>query len=72
MGTEYWKGLIDWIENVMLKEYDFIDPQDLKVFTMCDDPQEAAEISSITTNLMAVAGSNSRPVLKKYGMVFTK
>jgi uncharacterized protein (TIGR00730 family) len=43
MGSEYWKGLLDWIKGKMLEE-ECILPQDLNVFTVVDDPQEAAKI----------------------------
>jgi len=68
MGSDFWKGMMDWLEKVVLKEYGYIDPQDLKVFTMCDDPDEAAQIIINYHKSNGRAESNSRPVLKKYGM----
>lgn len=65
MGTEYWKGLIDWFDKVMLKEYGFIDSQDLKVFTLCDDPQEAAEIIINYHKSNGRGGIKSPPGIKK-------
>ena len=44
MGGDYWKGLIDWIKEKMLKEHDYIDEDDLNVFTMVEDPREAVRI----------------------------
>ena len=44
MGSEFWKGLLDWVKETMLNKNQFIDPQDLEVFTVCDDPKEAANI----------------------------
>jgi uncharacterized protein (TIGR00730 family) len=44
MGTKYWKGLIDWMTEVMLKKHDYISQDDMNVFTLCDDPKEAAKI----------------------------
>lgn len=44
MGSEYWGGLVDWIQKKMLKKHKYIDPQDMNVFTVCDDPQKAADI----------------------------
>lgn len=43
MGSEYWKGLLDWMKGKMLKEGCIL-PQDLNVFTVVDDPHEAAKI----------------------------
>ena len=44
MGSEYWQGLIDWMQQKMLKEHKYIAPDDLKVFTLLDDPMEAVKI----------------------------
>ena len=44
MGSDYWKGLIDWVENVMLKEHGYISPEDMDVFTIVDEPQKAVDI----------------------------
>jgi uncharacterized protein (TIGR00730 family) len=41
MGTEYWKGLVDWIKNQLL-EQGFISREDAEVFALTDDPREAA------------------------------
>lgn len=43
MGSEYWTGLIDWLKNTMLKQGN-ISSQDLDLFSITDDPDEAAEI----------------------------
>ena len=43
MGRDYWKGLIDWIRDRMQRE-GCIEPKDLNVFSMSDDPQEVAKI----------------------------
>jgi uncharacterized protein (TIGR00730 family) len=39
MGTKYWKGLLDWVEHVMLAEGN-INPEDMKIFTFTDDVDE--------------------------------
>ena len=44
MGSDYWKGLLDWIKETMLKEHGYIDPEDMDVFTVVDDPQAAVKI----------------------------
>jgi uncharacterized protein (TIGR00730 family) len=44
MGTEYWQGLLDWVKSTMLDKYQYISPDDLDVFTMLDDPDEAVDI----------------------------
>jgi uncharacterized protein (TIGR00730 family) len=44
VGSEYWGGLIEWIKDKMLGEYDYIRPEDMNVFTVVDTPEEAAKI----------------------------
>lgn len=43
MGSEYWSGLLEWIRGTMLPA-GMISPDDLDLFTVTDDPQEAAEL----------------------------
>jgi len=44
MGSEYWGGLTDWMEEKMLKEYNHIAPEDMNVFTVVDEPEAAVKI----------------------------
>lgn len=39
VGSNYWKGLLDWIKGVVLKEGK-ISPADLEIFQLIDDPEE--------------------------------
>jgi len=41
MGSEYWKGLVDWIKTTVVRE-EMISPEDLNMFYVTDDPVEAA------------------------------
>lgn len=41
MGKDYWEGLLQWIEQTMLKA-GTISKQDLDLFHLTDDPKEAA------------------------------
>ncbi|MEM1056551.1 MAG: TIGR00730 family Rossman fold protein [Bacteroidota bacterium] len=43
MGSGYWGGLLDWIENT-LKAGGYISPEDTDLFTLTDDPDEAVAI----------------------------
>ena len=43
MVSDYWNGLIDWMKRKMLPE-NLITPEDLDVFTVQDDPDEAVRI----------------------------
>ncbi len=44
MGSDYWKGLITWMKEKMLKEHSYISPEDLNVFTIVDEPEAAVKI----------------------------
>jgi len=39
MGSEYWKGLIDWMKKTMMREL-MIEKDDLNYFQVIDDPEE--------------------------------
>jgi hypothetical protein len=39
VGSNYWKGLLDWIKEVVLKE-GRISPIDLEILQLIDDPEE--------------------------------
>ena len=41
IGSEYWKGLIDWIKDTVLAHGN-IKEKDLELIRMCDDPEEIA------------------------------
>jgi hypothetical protein len=42
MGSEYWKGLFDWLRKTMLRD-NKISPEDLERFQILDDPDEAVK-----------------------------
>jgi uncharacterized protein (TIGR00730 family) len=42
-GKEYWSGLVDWLTRTVAAERK-IDPKDLKLFRITDDPAEATRI----------------------------
>jgi uncharacterized protein (TIGR00730 family) len=44
MISDYWKGLIEWMREKMLRENGYISPEDLDVFTILDDPDAAVRI----------------------------
>ena len=43
-GTRYWGGLVDWIRQVLLKEHNYVNPEDLERFRVTDDVDEIVEI----------------------------
>jgi len=44
VGSEYWKGLVEWIKTVMLEEERNIKKDDLELFNVVDDPDEVIEV----------------------------
>lgn len=40
VGTAFWSGLKDWIIGVMLEEHHNINPEDLDLFHITDDPED--------------------------------
>ena len=43
VGTSYWKGLLDWIKDTMLKEENNINANDLLLFKLVDTAEEAVK-----------------------------
>jgi predicted Rossmann-fold nucleotide-binding protein len=39
VGKEYWKGLLDWMKNVMVKQKT-IEKKDLRLFSIADTPAQ--------------------------------
>lgn len=65
MGSEYWKGLVDWMERMMLKEHKYIAPEDLDVFTVLDDPKAAVKIIADFREACGPAGIELPTGMKK-------
>jgi uncharacterized protein (TIGR00730 family) len=42
VGREYWKGMLDWFRNKVLKEGN-ISPEDFNIFTVVDTPKEVVD-----------------------------
>ena len=43
VGSEDWRGLCDWLREIVLAE-GRIDPSDLDILQLCDDPAEIVEV----------------------------
>jgi len=58
-GSEYWGGLLDWLEDT-LKAEGKISPEDMDLIMVTDSPQEAAEhiLQRFTEDLKARAEAN--------------
>ena len=44
VGKSYWEGLVHWMREIMLQQYNYIKSDDLEVFTIVDDADSAVEI----------------------------
>jgi len=44
VGTEFWKGMVDWIEDVVQEEEKNISPEDLDLFKVVDTADEAVAV----------------------------
>jgi uncharacterized protein (TIGR00730 family) len=44
VGSEFWQGLVSWIEKVVQEEEKNISPEDIDLFTVVDTPEEAVEV----------------------------
>ena len=54
-GRSYWKGLLDWMKDTMAAQRK-IDPADLDLFSITDDPAEAVRaLTTAREKLMAMA-----------------
>ena len=65
MGSEYWAGLIEWMKEKMLGEYQYIGPKDLDVFTVVDKPEDAAEIIVNFRKSQGHSGMDLPPGMKR-------
>jgi hypothetical protein len=43
MGVEFWSGLKNWIVEIMLERHKNIHEEDLDLFLVTDDPEEAIQ-----------------------------
>jgi uncharacterized protein (TIGR00730 family) len=50
VGSKYWKGLLDWVKEVVLKEGK-ISSSDLEILQLIDEPEEMIKIIKKTVIL---------------------
>jgi predicted Rossmann-fold nucleotide-binding protein len=50
VGSKYWKGLLDWIKDEVLKQ-EKISPSDMEIFQVIDEPEEIIKIIKKTVIL---------------------
>ncbi|MCC6724165.1 MAG: TIGR00730 family Rossman fold protein [Saprospiraceae bacterium] len=44
VGKSFWEGLVDWIKAVMLEREHNINPNDLNLFSVVDEPEDVVKI----------------------------
>jgi predicted Rossmann-fold nucleotide-binding protein len=44
VGIEFWAGLKSWIQDTMLERHHTVNAEDLKLFHITDDPEEAVRV----------------------------
>jgi len=44
VGKSYWEGLVNWMKDVMMQQYEYIHDSDLELFTIVDDTDSTVEI----------------------------
>ena len=57
MGRDHYRDLLAWLENVLAKG-DYISPDDLELYTVTDDPDEAVEYIRRRVDLMLEKGQD--------------
>lgn len=43
VGTEYWRGLVEWMKHTVLDQWGYISPEDMFLFALVDTPKEVVE-----------------------------
>lgn len=44
VGTEFWSGLKDWVQNIMLEKFATVSAKDMDLIPITDDPAEVVKI----------------------------
>jgi len=44
VGSDFWQGLLDWIEEVLLGKFESISPEDMDLVKVVDTADEVVEI----------------------------
>ena len=49
VGKEFWNGILDWMDETVLKKFDAIDKEDMEIYKLVDSAEEAFEIIKDST-----------------------
>ena len=44
MGTDFWSGMMDWVENVLADQFETISKKDIELLPVTDDVDEVVRI----------------------------
>lgn len=44
MGSEYWNGMLEWINDKMLMKTGYVSDEDMDIFRVVDDPAQAVQL----------------------------
>jgi len=44
VGKEYWQGLIDWVQSVLVDKFRTVSPEDMNLFRIVDTEEEVVEV----------------------------
>ena len=58
MGSDYWNGLLDWLDHTMHEEYHHISPEDRDLFYVTDSVEDA--VSHIQQNCVVPNGKDHK------------
>ena len=65
IGSEYWAGLIDWMNEKMLADYNHISQEDMHLFTLVDEPEAATKVIVDFRDRKGRSGMELPPGMKK-------
>jgi len=65
MGSEYWDGLIKWMRQTVLTEHKNISPEDMNIFTVVDEPEQAVKIITDFQKAKGPSGLAEPPGIRK-------
>jgi hypothetical protein len=65
MGREYWDGLFKWVKQTVLDKHKNISPEDMNIFTVVDEPEQAVKIITDFQKAKGRSGLAEPPGIKK-------
>jgi uncharacterized protein (TIGR00730 family) len=65
IGSEYWDGLFKWMRQTMLTKHKNISPEDMDIFTVVDEPEQAVKIITDFQKAKGPSGLAEPPGIRK-------